>query len=165
MGEGLPNERLVQRECGTIRSTRQGQRRTWNGHVSLLILIQGNQKVLKRINIFVTDCYIYQYCTYTIIIFVVVSIRDENVSHPFERRQKRGDLILLYKPYPVTYHWKDVLYRKIMTPTKYVYDIPGQNGGLSKLTRCQQAAISVRADKHTCKLYRCFPFTCPSKRA
>lgn len=47
---------------------------------------------------------------------------------------KGGNLSYLYiNPYLVTYWWKVLFTRKIITPRKSFFDNPVKNGGLSKL--------------------------------
>lgn len=49
--------------------------------------------------------------------------------------------IVFSNPYLVTYHWNVIHTRKIMKLRKGFYDIPVQNGGLSKFTSCQTVIL------------------------
>lgn len=60
---------------------------------------------------------------------------NDNVSPYFEKVNGGNfDLSLNNNFYFVTYHWKGVITRNTTTLRKCFYDIPGQNGSLSKLT-------------------------------
>lgn len=56
----------------------------------------------------------------------MVFMRYENVSPRFEKSVKGGSL-KVFSRHPVTYHWKGLPTRNIMTLSKGVFDINGQH--------------------------------------
>lgn len=63
----------------------------------------------------------------------MVFISDGNVSHHFEKGLK-GDDFNFSKD--MAYHWKALITIKRMTHRRGFYNIPGQNGGMSKVASC-----------------------------
>lgn len=77
---------------------------------------------------------IYQYYTSTkhIIIINIVFKKDNNFVSPlFEKGGWVNFNFTNSSPYLVTYYWKSLLIRKIVTLLKLFYDISGRKGGMS----------------------------------
>lgn len=63
---------------------------------------------------------------------------------PYWKSGKGGKpLFFCSNPYNLTYHWEGILTRKIILFRKGFYDIPVQNGSLSKFISCWTFFLSV----------------------
>lgn len=83
---------------------------------------------------YIFNILIYQYYTSTkhIIIISIVFKKDNSFVSPlFDRGGWVNFNFTNSSPYLVTYYWKSLLFRKIVTLLKLFYDISGWKGGMS----------------------------------